>query len=645
MGNEKSKQTPRAFETIPELYKFLLEETFKINCQLCEEFLSRFNVGLIMSIHRLANTLYERNISVEEIQEMNKCFEMVMKQHKKRVFQFTHEKNEGRYKRFPKNMIKNVLLKEHKMYKIASEISEFASDFGTEEHKFNVFLCGKIEHIKNKLKEQIEISMESLLPGVLYEKSLCSEALCIDGGEGTLMRCKVCPVEADFFPGNPYTVKPVNRDSLQFKESQLYVWIELGKLFLSKSPSVDMKNVHPFIVHTLDLNGNVLVELEGIIEFCCTKEAKLTTKKDGRSAQIFLWPINKIVQTKESKTFKTRVKVEIEMTTSLLRMKPNKTITITCSDVEHFNKLHQEVQSLELSQSMFSQNEEESKTSTRSTASSFNRNLTIRDSQNNRNNENRNEDNADGGPRVQSEFPEDLPKCGPEFHDKFDKKMIASFATKVWDDFGEIIAITASKKAGKVLQRLLIPVGIAWWSYNIWHFVKDFREKKITGRELIRSIGRYVIADIGTAGLAFLISMLVAGPAGFFVGIGLAAILTPLDFFVGDRIARFFLPRGPKEEMAWRAEQLRKRKQSLLKQAFKILKIEANAANWEIDRAYRTAALKYHPDQGHTAEDVDNKFDAINKAYNLIKQERSLEDRECEAGNNTVRPIQAITEG
>lgn len=92
MGNETSKQTPRAFETIPELYKFLLEETFKINCQLCEEFLSRFNVGLIMSIHTLANTLYERNVSVEEIQEMNKCFEMVMKQHKKRVFQFTHEK-------------------------------------------------------------------------------------------------------------------------------------------------------------------------------------------------------------------------------------------------------------------------------------------------------------------------------------------------------------------------------------------------------------------------------------------------------------------------------------------------------------------------------------------------------------------------
>ncbi|CAC5372630.1 unnamed protein product [Mytilus coruscus] len=642
MGNETSKHSPTEFESIPDLYKFLLEETFQINCQLCEEFLSRYNVGLIMSIHALANTLYERNVSVKELQEMHKSFGMVMKQHKKRVFQFTHKKCKGRYKKFPEDIIKNVQMKEHNMHKTASEISEFASDFGTEERKFNVFLYGKIEHIKNELKIQIENSMESLLPEVIYKRKVCSEALCIDGGDGKVMRYKVCPVEADFFPGNPYTVKPVKQDSLQFKESQYYVWIENGKLNLWKTPLKDLKKVHTFVVPTLELNGNVLVELEGTIEFSCTKEAKISTKEDGRGSQILLYAINQILQSKESKIFKTRVRVVIEMTTALLKMKPKKNIKMTSSDVENFNKLYQEVQFLEVNQSMYTQNEEEAESST---ASSFNTTSTSKDSQNNRNNDNKNQNDSVCVPHVQSDTSEDLPRMGFEFLGNLSTKMVTSLATRAWDDIGRIVAVSASKTAGRVLQRMLIPVGIAWWSYNIWHFVKDYRESKITVRQLIRKIGRYVVTDIGTAGLACLISTLVAGPAGFLVGMGLAAVLSPLDYFLGDRIANFILPRSSEEEMARRTEQLRKKKKNLLRTAYKILNIEEHASNWEVERAYKDAALVNHPDKVHRAKDVGNKFDAIHKSYNLIKQERSLEDQECGAGNNTVRPIQAIKEG
>ncbi|CAC5381763.1 unnamed protein product [Mytilus coruscus] len=644
MGNETSKDSPREFESIPDLYKFLLTETFHINCHLSEEFLRRYNVGVFMSIHTLATSLYEQNFSVSEIQQMNTSFENILMLHRKRVFQFTHEKCKGRYQKFPEDLIKKAHMKDHKMHKIPADISEFASDFGTEERKFNVFLNGKMEHIENELKIQIENSMKSLLPEVIYKKKVCSEAFCIDGGKGKVMRYKVCPVKADFFPGNPYTVKPVQPDSLQFKESQYYVWIENGKLNLGKTPLGDLKKVHTFVVPTLELNGSVLVELEGTIEFSCTKEAKISTKEDGRGSQIIFWPLNKIIQSKESKIFQNRVKVEIEMSTVLLKPKPNKTISMTDSDVENFNKLIQEVQSLQVSQSMFTNNEEEYECSSSST---FNNNSTATDqhseNDNNGHNDSPNQNDSDLDQHVQSDIPEDLPEIGKEFLLKFNSKLVTSVATKVWDDVGEVIAVTASQTAGKVLQRVIIPVGIAWWSLNIWHFVKDYLENKITLRELIRRIGRYAITDIGTAGLACLISTLVAGPAGFAVGIGLAVLLSPLDYFLGDRISKFLLRRSPEEEEAWRVEQLRKRKQCLLRKAYKILQIEEHASNWEIDRAYRDAARIYHPRD--KAQDIGNRFDVINKAYNLIKQERSQDDEKYGVNNNTITPVQAITEG
>lgn len=644
MGNETSKDSTREFESIPDLYKFLLKDTFNINCQLNEEFLRRYNGGVFMSIHSLATSLYERNFSGSEIQQMNTCFEKIVMLHRRRVFQFTHAKCKGRYQKFPEDKIKKTEIKHHKMHKIPADISAFASDFGTEERKFNVFLYGKVEHIENKIKNQIENALTNLLPEVIYKRKVCSETFCIDGGEGKIMRYKVCPVEADFYPGNPYTVKPIKQDSLQIKESRYYVWIKNGKINLSKTALKEMKKGHIFVVPTLGLNGSVLVELEGTIEFSCTKEAKVSTEEDGRGSQIFFWPLNKIIQSKESKIFKTSVKVEIEMSTVLLEPKPNKTISMNKSDVDSFSKLIKEVQSLQVGQSMFTTNEDEYECSRSST---FNKNSSATD-QNNENDNYRHKDGTDQNDsdlnqHVQSDISEDLPPIGKEFLLKFNSKVVTSVATKVWDDVGEIIAVSASQSAGRTLQRVVIPLGIACWSLNIWHFVKDCLEKKITRRELIRRIGRYAITDIGAAGLACLISTLVAGPAGFAVGIGLAVFLSPLDYFLGDRISKLLLHRTPEEEEAWRLEQLRKKKQGLLRKAYKILQIEEHASNWEVDRAYRDAARIYHPRE--RAQDIGNRFDVINKAYTLIKQERSQDTDENGVKNNTMTPIQAITEG
>lgn len=589
MGNETSKNRRTEFESILDLYEYLLEETLQINCQLCEKYLRQYNIGISMSIHILANTLYDRDVSGEEIQEMKKGFAMVVKQHKKRVFQFTHGKCKERYKKIPEDMIKNVKMKEYTLNKMPSLISEYASDFGTKERKFNVFLHGKIEHIRDKLMFQLVNSMESLIPEVIYKKKVCSEALCIDGGEGKVMRYKVCPVEAVFFPGNPYSVKPAKQDSLQFKESQYYAWIENGKLKMSKTP---LKKAHKFFVPTLELKSeSVLVELEGIIEFSCTKEAKLAKKNGGKLAKALFFPANHAVQSQESKIFPARAKVEIELTTALLKMKPIKNLKVNSSDVKHFNKLHQEVKYLE-------QN-------------------------------------------VPSGISEDVPEMGSELLGNLSIRMFTGLATKAYDDIGELIALSAPT-TGRVLQKMIIPVGVAWWLYNFWHFYKEYRESKLTKRQLFRRIGRYVVTDIGTAGLACLISTLVAGPAGFLVGIGLATVLTPLDYFVGDRIANFVLSRDKEEEILWRTEQLRKKKQKLLKKAYKVLNIDEHASNSEVHKAYKAAASENHPDKHQRAKDLGNVFDTIHKSYNLIKQERSLEDQECEAGNNSIRPIQPI---
>jgi DnaJ like chaperone protein len=63
--------------------------------------------------------------------------------------------------------------------------------------------------------------------------------------------------------------------------------------------------------------------------------------------------------------------------------------------------------------------------------------------------------------------------------------------------------------------------------------------------------------------------------------------------------------------------------------AYKILEIRPDAKEEEIKRAYRTMALKYHPDRvSHLGEEFQHaakeKFQKVNEAYNTIKKERGF---------------------
>lgn len=63
--------------------------------------------------------------------------------------------------------------------------------------------------------------------------------------------------------------------------------------------------------------------------------------------------------------------------------------------------------------------------------------------------------------------------------------------------------------------------------------------------------------------------------------------------------------------------------------AYQILEVSVDASNDEIKRAYRRMATKYHPDKlHHLGEDVaksaEEKFKAVNEAYELIKKIRGI---------------------
>lgn len=63
--------------------------------------------------------------------------------------------------------------------------------------------------------------------------------------------------------------------------------------------------------------------------------------------------------------------------------------------------------------------------------------------------------------------------------------------------------------------------------------------------------------------------------------------------------------------------------------AYKILEIEPSASVEEIKKAYRTMAMKYHPDKvSYLGEDFQNaakeKFQKVNEAYEIIKKQKNF---------------------
>ena len=66
-----------------------------------------------------------------------------------------------------------------------------------------------------------------------------------------------------------------------------------------------------------------------------------------------------------------------------------------------------------------------------------------------------------------------------------------------------------------------------------------------------------------------------------------------------------------------------------LDSAYKVLEIDKSTSNDEIKKAYRSMALKYHPDKvAYLGDDIrktaNDKFQKVNEAYEKLKKERGF---------------------
>ena len=62
---------------------------------------------------------------------------------------------------------------------------------------------------------------------------------------------------------------------------------------------------------------------------------------------------------------------------------------------------------------------------------------------------------------------------------------------------------------------------------------------------------------------------------------------------------------------------------------YESLKVEREATADDLKKAYRTAAMKYHPDRNPGDEEAETKFKEVNEAYEILKddQKRAAYDR------------------
>lgn len=618
MGN-----TPSKFESYIDLYKSQLNQILEIKCIIPDDCFQTYNRYLVLSIISLAHELGDE-VNAEDFATTLKLFQ---KQQKDRMLKFSHKKQrDGRYDKFPKDTITNFDVKRDNLHQVRSDISEFVCAMIADDDR---------SYVKNMILSHVKnfITVGNIFPEIFHSHLIRQFSFLWIYSIGSKVYFNKSKFDVEFYPCNPYKVLPLNIQSIKLGTCDYHAYKKDGCIQLHKKDRHAIED-KIFRFPTIYLNGNVSVHFEGNITINLT--------------------ISGAPYKRETKVFKGKVHLEVEMLEKHLQYENLLDINLSIKQVKEIEELNNAIKLYEISL-----NDQRTTNNTKMNHDNDNSNcqqnathpanLTTKNNKNLHSNSNSDAEGdetdtnqSEPGLHETDETIQLELKCSRGLIKDIGQRILITGAVKGWDTLGDLVISYGARIVGKIFKLSIIPVGLGYWFFRGLYWLYKYKKGDLSRRQLARNCLRLACTDIGPAGIALLVSALAGGPIGVGVGLGLGVVITIVDYFWGDKIADWMLSRLPKFKNLYKnfpendeIDKLRQKKRHLKAIAYKTFKISQHVSDWEVTNSYRRAARKYHPRE--KAKDSDNKFNTIRLLYQFI-----MEDRLSVGLKSTIHRVPAL---